>query len=758
MKPFLVKLLLFVIAVCLLQLAISALYPPHLPDEILQLDRYLQDDTDIIYFGDSTLIYPVGEVTTGEILQELLPEQTIGQVAHPAYNADLYRRYADYITRFDHRPDRVIIPINLRSFSPEWDRRPAYQFEAEKAVLTYGRLLSTMFYRPLATFGGFDSPISQADFLHTPVYSGTTPVGQVGDFEEQLGHTTLATQANNVASAYYRNLPEENDEATLAASLVYYYMGELDPNHRKIQSLLTTARQLKAGGIKPIFYISPLNTQLGERVLGETFGRQIEANTAVIEQAFRSEKIDLLNLAFALEPYYFVDTEHLTENGKARVAEALATLIKAAPSEPLTSTQSDQSDVAQVAPGSAIAQITSPPTATISAASVGPTPTGAHVVRRTNGAGSVTAVESVGTFEPVGNYFVDLYRIRYRTVTDDDRPVEARAYLYIPLTAEPEAFPVLAYGNGTTGIGPGCAPLDEIRQGANWGGNHYQMLEYAAQGFIVVWSNGQGFDDTQPAHPYFIAKNEARTTLDAVRAAYNFIEEGRAAETEAKPMAAVFLGGYSSGGHAAFAAKDWAARYAPELTIKGVLGHGPTTNVETLMKENPIFSPYLVYAYRAFYGEVVIDPTRVFQDNWLVSFNSDAMTKCIDDIYYYYSPNARLMYRGDFRDALYTDRLASFAPQFKRALDTNATGLAGAGLAVPVLILQGTADMVVTPPSQEAFVTELCRRGSRVTYLTYPAIDHAQTRIESFRDTISWMKTLAEGGRPKSSCGSLMGQ
>ncbi|MCB0223118.1 MAG: prolyl oligopeptidase family serine peptidase, partial [Anaerolineae bacterium] len=165
-----------------------------------------------------------------------------------------------------------------------------------------------------------------------------------------------------------------------------------------------------------------------------------------------------------------------------------------------------------------------------------------------------------------------------------------------------------------------------------------------------------------------------------------------------------------------------------------------------------------VYAYRAFYGEVVIDPTRVFQDNWLVSFNSDAMTKCIDDIYYYYSPNARLMYRGDFRDALYTDRLASFAPQFKRALDTNATGLAGAGLAVPVLILQGTADMVVTPPSQEAFVTELCRRGSRVTYLTYPAIDHAQTRIESFRDTISWMKTLAEGGRPKSSCGSLMGQ
>ncbi|MCB9100547.1 MAG: alpha/beta fold hydrolase [Anaerolineales bacterium] len=758
MKPLLLKLLLFVTLLFILQLAVTALYPPHLPDEISQLDRYLQDDTDIIYFGDSTLIYPVGQVTTGEILQEMVPEQTIGQIAHPAYNADLYRRYADYIIRFDHRPDSVIIPINMHSFSPEWDRRPAYQFATEKVVLTYGPLLSTIVYRPLATFGGFDSPISQADYWHTPVFSGTTPVGQVGDFEERLGHATFAAQANNVASAYYRNLPGDNDPATLETSLVYYYMGTLDPHHRKIQALLDTARRLKAGGIKPIFYITPINTQLGDRVLGETFSRQIEANTVVVEQAFRREKLDVLNLALTLEPYYFVDTEHLTENGKARVAEALAALIHTGSPDQITSTRSDQSDAARAAPGSAIAQITSPPTATTAASAVGPTPISTQVVRQTNGAGSVTAVEVVGTFEPVGNYFVDLYRIRYQTLTDEDQPVEARAYLYIPLTAEKEAFPVLAYGNGTTGIGPNCAPLDEIRHGANWGGHHYQMLEYAAQGFIVVWPNGQGFDDTQPAHPYFIAKNEARTMLDAVRATYNFIVEGRATGTEAKPLAAVFLGGYSSGGHAAFAAKDWAARYAPELTITGVLGHGPTTNVETLMKENPIFSPYLVYAYRAFYGEVVIDPTRVFQDNWLVSFNSDAMTQCIDDIYFYYSPNARLMYRAEFRDALYTDRLASFAPQFKRALDTNASGLAGVGMAVPVLILQGTADMVVTPPSQEQFVTELCRRGSRVTYLTYPAIDHAQTRIESFRDTISWMNTLADGGRPKSSCGSLTGQ
>ena len=131
------------------------------------------------------------------------------------------------------------------------------------------------------------------------------------------------------------------------------------------------------------------------------------------------------------------------------------------------------------------------------------------------------------------------------------------------------------------------------------------------------------------------------------------------------------------------------------------------------------------------------------------------MTRCVDDLYGYYSPNARLIYRTDFREALYSDRLASILPRFKRMLDTNKAGLARAGRNIPVLILQGTADQVVTPPSQQAFAQAVCGLGSRVTYLTYAAVDHAGTRNASFSDTIGWMKTLAEGGVPNSSCDNL---
>ncbi|MCB0197200.1 MAG: hypothetical protein KDJ65_34960, partial [Anaerolineae bacterium] len=148
MKTFFIKLLIFLVVVVVLQVTASAIYPPDLPAEIAQLDHYLYSGADVIYLGDSTLMYPLGEVTTGDILQEDLPDHTIGEVAHPAYNADLYRAYANYVTRFDIRPQTVIIPINLHAFSPEWDMRPTYQFETEKAVLTYGPLLSTLFYRP----------------------------------------------------------------------------------------------------------------------------------------------------------------------------------------------------------------------------------------------------------------------------------------------------------------------------------------------------------------------------------------------------------------------------------------------------------------------------------------------------------------------------------------------------------------------------------------------------------------------------------
>jgi len=239
--------------------------------------------------------------------------------------------------------------------------------------------------------------------------------------------------------------------------------------------------------------------------------------------------------------------------------------------------------------------------------------------------------------------------------------------------------------------------------------------------------------------------------LDAARAVYGFTDNPPTDDMLAQPADAILFMGYSSGGHAAFAVKDWAGSYAPELPVKGIIGFGPTTNVEALLKDDPVFTPYLVYAYREFYGSEIIDVSDVFLPRWVATFGSDVLNKCVDDIFYYYSRSAREMYSPEFRAALYGNRLDQVYPLFAEKLSLNYAGASG-GSRIPVLILQGTGDTVVTPDSQGAFRDRLCEQGTTVTYLEYPAVPHTEIRWTSFRDALSWMGRVAKGDIPETDC------
>ncbi|MCK6624027.1 MAG: alpha/beta fold hydrolase [Anaerolineae bacterium] len=779
MRNFFLKLAAFSAILLTIQVVVSAMYPPELPTEILSLDQQLQAGVNVVYLGDSTLIHPLGEATIPEILRGLLPNHRLGDVAHPAYHLDLYERYVNYLVKHKGQVEAVIIPINMRSFSPEWDLRPTYQFEREKTILTYGLPLSSLFYQAFDTFGLFDSPISQADFQATTVFNGDQPVGEVAEFEELLKATAPEAEDDSTDFAYHTNLPSEDEVEALKKTLIYYYMPGLDYHHRKLQSLKATSRLLTDNGIKPIFYITPINYELGERHLGQRFHRQLAENTGVVERVLRRKGVDVLNLVFDLEAYNFVDTEHLTENGKTYIAKVLAaeieppqpqrpasTAVDDAPTPHLSAIEQsggdDPTNTATPTP-TAVKPNAPLPGASPKADSISPpTPTATLVVTATprslaaRQAGQLVSAEFWTTFEPVGNYNVEVYRLRYKTVDRNERVTEVEANLYVPQVAEPTDFPVLVYGPGTTGLSDHCAPLNEWSSGNDWGAYHSYMLEYTAQGLIGVLPNYQGFDSPDLPHPYFISELQARALLDAARAAYNAF--AASPEMAARPLEAVVMAGYSSGGHAVFAAKDFAASYAPELPFKGVIGHGPTTNPITLLKEVAVFSPYIVQAYRDFYGPEVIEPADIFQERWVARFQADVMSRCVDGLFSYYGFSARQMYRQEFSDALYADRLQAVAPAFQAALEDNTAGLSPDGQEIPVLILQGTADQIVTPPSQRQFAAALCRLGNRVTYLSYPAVDHPNIRRASFRDTINWIESVAAGDLPEPSCASLASQ
>jgi len=373
---------------------------------------------------------------------------------------------------------------------------------------------------------------------------------------------------------------------------------------------------------------------------------------------------------------------------------------------------------------------------------------------------SVQEIDSLCTgFLPASNkvpaqYDVDTYRIWFRTRDEEGLVISIQADLRFPRVAMTQTFPVLVYGAGTTGVATKCAPLNEYFAGRDWGDYRSHLESYTTQGYITILANWQGYDDRDRTHPYFVSELEGRVMLDAARAVYDFFAEPPEKDILARPDTAIFLGGYSQGGHGAFSAGSIAPDYAPELDIKGLIGHAMAPDVEGLMYDSPRYAPYIVYAYRDFYGDEVVDPKDVLLPTWDPTFEEDVTSKCIDEVFNWYTNDPARMYTPAFREALYNDRLAEAYPLFKAKLDANDSSQK-AYPDVPVILLHGTADPIVKVRTIEAFVSYLCGTGQNVTYNRYPGVNHFQTRQHSFYDTLMWMEYILAGNTPSSNCAGV---
>jgi pimeloyl-ACP methyl ester carboxylesterase len=359
-------------------------------------------------------------------------------------------------------------------------------------------------------------------------------------------------------------------------------------------------------------------------------------------------------------------------------------------------------------------------------------------------------------FYPVSNqlpaqFAVDRFKLHFKSRNELGHWVSVRAEMYVPRVDAPAEFPLFVYGAGTTGISNLCAPLNEDSLKRNWGQYQTHLASYAAQGFITILPQWQGYDDPTRKHNYFIAGLEASTLLDATRAAYELFNKNLLTDVQARPAQAVFYGGYSQGGHGDFAALDIALQYAPELPIKGAIGHATAPDVEALLRERPPLAPYIIYSYFNYYGADVINPESVFFPNWLPTFYTDASTTCVDEAYTYYPAEPKLLYRPEFVEALYSDHLAEIYPAFKEALELNYVGVSP-DTSVPVVLFHGEADNVVTPKTNERFIARLCNLGKNVSYKLYPQINHFQTLQFSFVDSITWMRNILSGQTPESQC------
>ncbi|MBA2667571.1 MAG: hypothetical protein H0U69_11110 [Trueperaceae bacterium] len=348
-----------------------------------------------------------------------------------------------------------------------------------------------------------------------------------------------------------------------------------------------------------------------------------------------------------------------------------------------------------------------------------------------------------GSPVPSATTSVVSYVLRFETRALDGSERQAIAHLFVPETTD-DGGTLLAFAPGSTGLVDACAPSVDYTTGGGLDTYGAYGLAYAGQGIATVVPNYLGFFDPRRRQPYFVADAEATVVLDALRAAAAALAGLDAARTPEH----AFVAGFSQGGHAAFATADRAADFAPDVPLAGVLGFGPSGEVDVAMRAFTYVAPWILVAYDETYPDR-IDPAALLVEPYASRLAEDADRHCIAGVQAYYPGTPEALFEPTLAASLRAGTLVETHPELARMIAENDTGIVAHGL--PVIILQGVDDPVAPFEDQTRFVRRLCELGLSVRYPNYLRTRH-ETRYIGFEEALGWMRARSEGQSAPSDC------
>lgn len=327
------------------------------------------------------------------------------------------------------------------------------------------------------------------------------------------------------------------------------------------------------------------------------------------------------------------------------------------------------------------------------------------------------------------------YRILYRSTDFDERPVAVSGAILFPADGGGGPREVVAWAHPTSGVVSKCAPtlMPDLA------GTIQGIDRLADKGYVIVATDYVGLGTPDP-HPYLVGASEARSILDAVRAARTL------KDVHAGSRFAVW--GHSQGGQAALFTGQLATSYAPELTLVGVAAAAPATNLVELFKADRD-----TVSGRSLTSMVILSWSRVFGlpldeliDRRAKGHFEALAHDCIESISDFLKESQDE--RALEREFLKVDPVAY--PPLRALMDQNSTGVPPAGTAV--FIAQGTADDLVRPRITRGYVSELCKGGARVTLYTMDGVGHLTAARDSAYAAVEWMAARFGGHRAPNSC------
>ena len=312
----------------------------------------------------------------------------------------------------------------------------------------------------------------------------------------------------------------------------------------------------------------------------------------------------------------------------------------------------------------------------------------------------------------------------------------ASAIVMIAADAPAGPRPVVAWMHGTTGVVPGCAPSLLPDPFANVPA----LRELLAEGWIYVGTDYAGLGTAGP-HPYLIGAGEARSALDAVRAARQL--------TGLEVGDRTLAWGHSQGGHAALWSAIEAPRYASDIPLAGIAALAPASDVPALFETQQstlvgrIISSFVLRAYGETYADVVFGD---YVRPWLLPLAHDMARRCL-------SGRGGLL---SVAEAIAAGGTIFAVPPATGALGSHMRGnVPDQRMPEPLLIAQGLDDELVPADTQARFVRRICDAGQALEYRRYAGRSHLSLVAPDsplIADLMRWSRSMLAGDAAPPGC------
>lgn len=324
------------------------------------------------------------------------------------------------------------------------------------------------------------------------------------------------------------------------------------------------------------------------------------------------------------------------------------------------------------------------------------------------------------------------WRVLYHSTAVDGRDIAVSGVVVAPNGSAPAGGrPVVALAHPTTGLADACAPSKQDGLGIP----DVVLSPLLDAGYVVTATDYEGLGTPGP-HPYGVGVSAARSVLDSVRAARGI------PDAHASQRAVLF--GHSQGGHAAFFAARVAPQYAPDVDVLGAVGAAPLTN--------PVDGTRLAAATPGALGFAVafakgveaayptLDPALVFtaagdERSGIVD------EQCMDGVLDAFASSA---------PADVFVQSPADAPEWRSRLESSVLG--PGQVAVPMLLVHGSADQILPQPFSDSFVAALCAAGDPIDYRVYPGAGHPDVIPASADDVNRWIGERFTGQAFAPSC------